>query len=124
MSSSSASQVLPEKQNQQVERILKARNDEYGGVMVEMTNEPMEAGVFLCLLRASLSHWRQQWEFKIFGAEDLQKLPTFHPVKPWYCFELGLISGMRQKGVKSIFLGLLVYVLVISAAADVKHLNI
>lgn len=31
---------------------------------------------------------------------------------------------MGQKGVQSIFLGLLLYVLVISAAADVKHLNI
>ncbi|XP_022848266.1 nudix hydrolase 2-like isoform X1 [Olea europaea var. sylvestris] len=60
MSSSPASQVLSEKQNQQVERILKARNDDHGGVMVEMANEPMDAGVFVYLLRASLSHWRRQ----------------------------------------------------------------
>ncbi|KAL2549361.1 Beta-hexosaminidase 3 [Forsythia ovata] len=40
------------------------------------------------------------------------------------CPHFILRSGMGQKGVQSIFLGLLVHVLVISAAADVKHLNI
>ncbi|KAL2495501.1 Nudix hydrolase 2 [Forsythia ovata] len=60
MSSSSASPVLSEQQNQQVDRILEARNDDHGGVMVEMINEPMDAGVFVSLLRASLSHWRCQ----------------------------------------------------------------
>ncbi|KAL2473521.1 Nudix hydrolase 2 [Forsythia ovata] len=54
--SSSASPLLSEKQ---VDRILEANNDDYGGVIVEMTNEPMEAHVFVSLLRASLSHWRQ-----------------------------------------------------------------
>ncbi|CAI9756684.1 unnamed protein product [Fraxinus pennsylvanica] len=60
MSSSSPSQESSEKQTQQVERILDARDDDHGGVMVEMTNESMDAGVFVSLLRASLSHWRQQ----------------------------------------------------------------
>ncbi|CAA2962899.1 nudix hydrolase 2-like isoform X1 [Olea europaea subsp. europaea] len=60
MSSSSASHVSSEKQTQQVERILDARNDDHGGVMVEMTDESMDAGLFASLLRASLSQWRQQ----------------------------------------------------------------
>ncbi|CAI9773184.1 unnamed protein product [Fraxinus pennsylvanica] len=54
--SSSDSPILSEKQ---IDRMLKAVNDDYGGVIVEMTNEPMDAHIFVSLLRASLSHWRQ-----------------------------------------------------------------
>ncbi|KAH6764460.1 nudix hydrolase-like protein 2 [Perilla frutescens var. hirtella] len=45
---------------QQVDRILGGRNDDHGGVVVEMTNEPLDPAVFASLLRASLSQWRQQ----------------------------------------------------------------
>ncbi|XP_075505567.1 nudix hydrolase 2-like isoform X2 [Primulina tabacum] len=55
--SSSMSRVSSEKQ---VERILEAKNDDHGGVIVEMTSEPMDPGVFASLLRASLSHWRKE----------------------------------------------------------------
>ncbi|XP_073303196.1 nudix hydrolase 2-like isoform X2 [Primulina huaijiensis] len=54
---SSMSRVSSEKQ---VERSLEAKNDDHGGVMVEMTSEPMDPGVFASLLRASLSHWRKE----------------------------------------------------------------
>ncbi|CAN4105976.1 unnamed protein product [Withania somnifera] len=49
-----------EKEMEHVDRILAAKEDDYGGVIVEMTNEPLEPSVFASLLRASLSHWRQQ----------------------------------------------------------------
>lgn len=45
---------------QQVGRILEGRNDNHGGVIVEMTSEPLDPVVFVSLLKASLSHWRQQ----------------------------------------------------------------
>nr|XP_018623179.1 nudix hydrolase 2-like isoform X2 [Nicotiana tomentosiformis] len=44
----------------EVDRILAAKEDAHGGVTVEMTNEPLDPSVFGSLLRASLSHWRQQ----------------------------------------------------------------
>ncbi|KAF3674849.1 Nudix hydrolase 2 [Capsicum annuum] len=52
--------MAKEKEMEQVDRILAAKEDDYGGVTVEMTNEPLEPSVFVSLLRASLSHWRQQ----------------------------------------------------------------
>lgn len=45
---------------EQVDRILGGRDDEHGGVVVEMTNEPLDPAVFASLLRASLSQWRQK----------------------------------------------------------------
>lgn len=59
MSSSSSTSAAVSVQ-QQVERILEGRNDDHGGVIVEMTNEPLDPAVFASLLRASLSHWRLQ----------------------------------------------------------------
>ncbi|PHT49057.1 Nudix hydrolase 6 [Capsicum baccatum] len=52
--------MAKEKEMEQVDRILAAKEDDYGGVTVDMTNEPLEPSVFASLLRASLSHWRQQ----------------------------------------------------------------
>lgn len=49
-----------EKEMEQMDRLFAAKKDDYGGVIVEMTNEPLEPSVFASLLRASLSHWRQQ----------------------------------------------------------------
>lgn len=59
-SSTSLSASWPEKQAEQVDRILAGRNDDHGGVIVEMTKEPMDPSLFLTLLRASISQWRQQ----------------------------------------------------------------
>nr|GLL39071.1 nudix hydrolase 2-like [Ipomoea trifida] len=59
-SSMSSSASLPEKQAEQVDRILAGRNDDHGGVIVEMTNEPLDSSLFVTLLRASISQWRQQ----------------------------------------------------------------
>nr|GMC49397.1 nudix hydrolase 2-like isoform X1 [Ipomoea batatas] len=59
-SASSPAASLPEKQAEQVDRILAGRNDDHGGVIVEMTSEPMDPSLFVTLLRASISQWRQQ----------------------------------------------------------------
>nr|GMC53095.1 nudix hydrolase 2-like isoform X1 [Ipomoea batatas] len=59
-SASSPAASLPEKQAEQVERILAGRNDDHGGVIVEMTSEPMDPSLFVTLLRPSISQWRQQ----------------------------------------------------------------
>ncbi|XP_059663549.1 nudix hydrolase 2 [Cornus florida] len=59
--SMSASVSSPSRAMEQpIDKILAATNDNHGGVIVEMTTEPMDAGVFTSLLRASISHWRQQ----------------------------------------------------------------
>lgn len=60
MSCSVTPAMAREKEMEQVDRILDAKEDDYGGVNVEMTNEPLDPSVFGSLLRASLSHWRQQ----------------------------------------------------------------
>ncbi|GMH05814.1 hypothetical protein Nepgr_007654 [Nepenthes gracilis] len=39
--------------------LLSAKNDNYGGVLVEM-KEPMDSEIFLSMLGASMSQWRQQ----------------------------------------------------------------
>ncbi|KAI8524895.1 hypothetical protein RHMOL_Rhmol13G0184900 [Rhododendron molle] len=43
-----------------VEQLLSGRNDDHGGVIVEMSTEPVDAVVFGSLLRASILHWRQE----------------------------------------------------------------
>lgn len=43
---------------QQVE-LLDATDDDHGGVIVEM-DKPMDSEVFAPILRASISHWKQQ----------------------------------------------------------------
>ncbi|KAK9267823.1 hypothetical protein L1049_010259 [Liquidambar formosana] len=57
-SSPAAEQVVAENEVEQV-KILTATNDDHGGVIVEM-KEPLESGVFISVLRASISQWRQQ----------------------------------------------------------------
>ncbi|GFZ03347.1 nudix hydrolase homolog 2 [Actinidia rufa] len=47
-------------EQEQISKLLTGMNDEHGGVIVEMTTEPMDAHVFSSLLRTSISHWRQQ----------------------------------------------------------------
>ncbi|GFQ03095.1 nudix hydrolase 2 [Phtheirospermum japonicum] len=41
-------------------KILEGQNDDHGGVIVEMTSEPLDPIAYVSLLKASLSHWRQQ----------------------------------------------------------------
>ncbi|XP_028108929.1 nudix hydrolase 2 isoform X2 [Camellia sinensis] len=53
----------------QISKLLTATNDHYGGVIVEMTTEPVDSAVFVSLLRASVSHWRQQEGFYFHHAE-------------------------------------------------------
>lgn len=55
----------PSTQVEQVDRLLSGRNDDHGGVIVEMTNEPLDPTVFASLLRASLSQWRQKVSFHV-----------------------------------------------------------
>ncbi|XP_047974815.1 nudix hydrolase 2-like [Salvia hispanica] len=55
-----SSMSSPSTQVEQVDRLLSGRNDDHGGVIVEMTNEPLDPTVFASLLRASLSQWRQK----------------------------------------------------------------
>uniref|UniRef100_A0A6N2M0P5 Pre-nudix hydrolase domain-containing protein n=1 Tax=Salix viminalis TaxID=40686 RepID=A0A6N2M0P5_SALVM len=50
--------VLPADKIQQI-GLLYAVNDKYGGVMVDM-KEPMDSHIYVPLLRASISQWRQQ----------------------------------------------------------------
>ncbi|XP_052202240.1 nudix hydrolase 2 isoform X3 [Diospyros lotus] len=49
-----------EKDVQQISKLLTGLNDEHGGVIVEMTTDPMDAALFVPLLRASVAHWQQQ----------------------------------------------------------------
>ncbi|CAL5410318.1 unnamed protein product [Camellia sinensis] len=44
----------------QMSKLLTGMNDHYGGVIVEMTTEPMDAAVLVFLLRTLVSHWKQQ----------------------------------------------------------------
>lgn len=48
-------QVMPEEEVQ----LLSSVEDLYGGVRVDIV-EPMDPKVFSTLLKASMSHWRQQ----------------------------------------------------------------
>ena len=52
--------VSENEEQEQISKLLTGMNDEHGGVIVEMTTEPMDTHVFASLLRASISHWRQQ----------------------------------------------------------------
>lgn len=60
ISCSATPAMAKEKEMEQVDKILAAKEDDYGGVTVEMTNELLDPPVFASLLRASLSHWKQQ----------------------------------------------------------------
>ncbi|KAL3521811.1 hypothetical protein ACH5RR_014645 [Cinchona calisaya] len=64
MSSTSASAVSvssPEKkQAEQVDRILAGKEDDHGGVIVEMTLDPLDPSLFVSLLNASIAQWKIQ----------------------------------------------------------------
>ena len=45
-------------------KLLSAIEDRHGGVIVNM-DEPMDSTVFAPLLKASISHWKQQADFQI-----------------------------------------------------------
>ncbi|KAG9152693.1 hypothetical protein Leryth_022531 [Lithospermum erythrorhizon] len=48
------------KEMKQIDKILSGKEDYFGGVVVEMSNEPLEIDIFAASLRASLAHWMQQ----------------------------------------------------------------
>lgn len=50
-------QVASNGEAQQI-KILTAINDDHGGVIVEL-NEPIDSNLFVSMLRASISEWRQ-----------------------------------------------------------------
>lgn len=54
-----AMEVMRESECQSV-KLLSAVDDEFGGLNVEMAEQPMDAALFASRLRASISHWRQQ----------------------------------------------------------------
>ncbi|RAL37901.1 hypothetical protein DM860_000595 [Cuscuta australis] len=60
MSSPPSAASSPDKQAEQVDRLLSGKNDDHGGVIVELTNEPVDPSLFATLLKASISQWRQQ----------------------------------------------------------------
>ncbi|KAI3763924.1 hypothetical protein L2E82_13922 [Cichorium intybus] len=51
--------VLSEKQVDQVDNVLAGEEDAHGGVIVEMSTQPMDLIMFTCLLKASMLHWKQ-----------------------------------------------------------------
>ncbi|KAD3338002.1 hypothetical protein E3N88_33523 [Mikania micrantha] len=59
-SSSSPSPVLPDRQVQTADSVLSGKEDEHGGVIVEMSTEPIDPIMFNSLLKASMIHWKQQ----------------------------------------------------------------
>ncbi|KAI3682842.1 hypothetical protein L1987_83149 [Smallanthus sonchifolius] len=59
-SSSSSSPVLSDKQVQTVDSILGGKEDEHGGVIVEVSKEPIDPIMFVSLLKASMLQWKQQ----------------------------------------------------------------
>ncbi|CAH1439879.1 unnamed protein product [Lactuca virosa] len=61
-SSWSPSPVLSEKLqvNQVDNKVLSGKEDEHGGVIVEMSTDPIDPLVFTSLLKASMLHWKQQ----------------------------------------------------------------
>ncbi|XP_047307854.1 nudix hydrolase 2 [Impatiens glandulifera] len=62
-SSSSSSEgvaLAPDAQVKGITSLLTCTNDDHGGILVEMTKDPMDAAFFTTLLRASVSHWRHQ----------------------------------------------------------------
>ncbi|KAL8259275.1 hypothetical protein R6Q59_027228 [Mikania micrantha] len=59
-SSSSPSPVLPDKHVQTVDSVLTGKEDEHGGVIVDMSTEPIDPIMFNSLLKASMIHWKQQ----------------------------------------------------------------
>ena len=50
---------VPAANEVQLVEVLDATNDDHGGVLVEM-DKPMDSEVFVPILRASISHWKQQ----------------------------------------------------------------
>ncbi|XP_076913286.1 nudix hydrolase 2-like [Bidens hawaiensis] len=56
----SSSSPSPDKLVQTVDSILMGKDDEHGGVIVEMPTEPIDPITFVSLLKASMLHWKQK----------------------------------------------------------------
>lgn len=57
-------------------KLLDATNDDHGGVIVEMS-EPMDSEVFVPILRASVSYWKQQVVILIMMSSIVNLSPLF-----------------------------------------------
>lgn len=79
-SSSSPSPVMSDKQVQQVDNVLSAKEDEHGGVIVEMSTEPMDPIVFTSLLKASMLHWKQQGKRGVWIKLPIELVNLIEPV--------------------------------------------
>ncbi|GJY93092.1 NUDIX hydrolase 2-like protein [Tanacetum coccineum] len=79
-SSSSPSPVLSDKQLQQVDNVLSGTEDEHGGVIVEMSKEPMDPVIFTSLLKASMLHWKQQGKRGIWIKLPIELVSLIEPV--------------------------------------------
>ena len=85
--SSSSSPSLYEKgvqfnNNNDREIILSSTDDDHGGVIVEI-NTPInqDSNIFTSLLRASLSHWKQQVQFPLLSLT--YRIEFYNNVGPW-----------------------------------------
>ncbi|KAI3510331.1 hypothetical protein L1887_17238 [Cichorium endivia] len=79
-SSWSPSPVLSEKQVDQVNNVLAGKEDEHGGVIVEMSTQPMDPIMFTCLLKASMLHWKQQGKRGIWIKLPIELVNLIEPV--------------------------------------------
>ncbi|KVI01127.1 nudix hydrolase 2-like [Cynara cardunculus var. scolymus] len=78
--SSPPSPVLSEKQVDQVDNVLAAKEDEHGGVIVEMSTDPMDPIMFTSLLKASILHWKQQGKRGVWIKLPIELVNLIEPV--------------------------------------------
>ncbi|KAL4562522.1 hypothetical protein LXL04_034729 [Taraxacum kok-saghyz] len=76
-SSWSPSPALTEKH---VDNILAGEDDEHGGVIVEMSTEPIDPVMFTCLLKSSMMHWKQQGKRGIWIKLPIELVNLIEPV--------------------------------------------
>ncbi|KAI3698225.1 hypothetical protein L6452_31338 [Arctium lappa] len=75
--SSSPSPVLSV---EQVDNVLPATEDEHGGVIVEMSTDPMDPIVFTSLLKASILHWRHRGKRGVWIKLPIELVNLIEPV--------------------------------------------
>ncbi|KAL4562949.1 hypothetical protein LXL04_026980 [Taraxacum kok-saghyz] len=56
----SVSASLRSSATKQLDDVLSAKEDDHGGVIVEISTDPMDSILFTCLLKASIEQWKQQ----------------------------------------------------------------
>ncbi|KAH7526065.1 hypothetical protein ACOSQ2_016136 [Xanthoceras sorbifolium] len=93
---------VPNSEVQQEVKLLNGVYDNYGGVVVQMT-EPMDSKLFASLLQSSLSHWKQEgkkgvWIKLPIGLVDLVEVAVkegfwYHHAEPTYLMLIYWIPG-------------------------------